>query len=228
MSITDISVQAHEKNSYRQNKANTMKNRGTLREHIIRTLLVEPNGSLTKYRLAKITETSFPWTHEFLNKLQTQKLVKDTTVTNYTGLINYWLQIKTKPKQKKEYMHKNPLDLIQTSKLQYALTTYQAENLVQHYLFPSRIDLYIKKEDTEKWHKEITTTEGLVGKGNLRLLITEDNHVFYGAFKRQDLTVVSIPQLIVDLLQECGVCTEAAEKLINKITMEQQHAISVN
>ncbi|MCL2135722.1 MAG: hypothetical protein FWH37_09315, partial [Candidatus Bathyarchaeota archaeon] len=50
-------------------------------------------------------------------------------------------------------------------------------------------------------------------------------HVFYGAFKRQKLTVVSIPQLIVDLLQEGGVCTEAAKKLINKV---EQHTISNN
>ncbi len=199
-----------------------MKNKGALREHIIRTLLVEPSGTLTKYKLAKMAEASFPWTHEFLNKLQAQKLVKGTEVTDYAGLINYWLQIKTKS-EKRDYMHKNPLDLIQTSKLPYALTTYQAENLVQHYLFPSRIDLYIKKEDIDKWHKELTD-EGLVGKGNLRLLIA-DEHVFYGAFKRQNLTVVSIPQLIVDLLQEGGVCTEAAEKLISKV---EQHAISNN
>ncbi|MDR2707235.1 MAG: hypothetical protein LBB87_00585 [Nitrososphaerota archaeon] len=203
-----------------------MKKRGTLRERIIRALLVEPNGTLTKYKLSKIAETSFSWTHEFLNKLQTQNLSKDTAVTNYMGLINYWLQIKNRPEQKKEYMHKNPIDLIQASKLPYALTTYQAENLVQHYLFPSRIDLYVKREDVDKWHKELTT-EGLVGKGNLRLLIAEDEHVFYGAFKRQDLTVVSIPQLIVDLLQEGGVCTEAAEKLINKM-MAEQHVISIN
>ena len=135
---------------------------------------------------------------------------------------NYWLQIKTKP-EKKDYMHKNPIDLIQTSKLPYALTTYQAETLVQHYLFPSRIDLYIKRKDWDKWH-EALTVEGLVGKGNLRLLMA-DEHVFYGAFKRQNLTVVSIPQLIVDLLQEGGVCTEAAEKLISKV---EQHAISNN
>ena len=120
-------------------------------------------------------------------------------------------------------MHKNPLDLIQETNLQYALTTYQAENLVQHYLFPSRIDLYIKREDADKWHEELTV-EGLVGKGNLRLLIA-DEHVFFGAFKRQNLTVVSIPQLIVDLLAEGGVCTEAAEKLINKV---EQHAKSTN
>jgi hypothetical protein len=68
------------------------------------------------------------------------------------------------------------------------------------------------------------TVEGLVGKGNLRLLIA-DEHVFYGAFKRQSLMVVSIPQLIVDLLEEGGVCIEAAEKLINKV---DQHAISTN
>jgi hypothetical protein len=198
---------------------NDVKNRGTLRERIIRTLLVEPNSTLTKYKLAKMAETSFPWTHEFLNKLQALKLVKGTEVTDYAGLINYWLQIKTKP-EKKDYMHKNLIDLIQTSKLPYALTTYQAENLVQHYLFPSRIDLYIKKEDLDKWHEELTA-EGLVGKGNTRLLIA-DEHVFYGAFKRQNLTIVSIPQLILDLLEEGGVCTEAAEKLISKV---ERHVI---
>ncbi len=199
-----------------------MKTRGILRERIIRTLLVEPNGTLTKYKLAKTAKASFPWTHEFLNKLQALKLVKGTQVTNYAELINYWLPIKTKP-EKKDYMHKNPISLIQEANLPYALTTYQAENLVQHYLFPSRTDLYIKKEDTDKWHEELTV-EGLVGKGNLRLLIA-DEHVFYKAFKRQNLTVVSIPQLILDLLQEGGVCTDAAEKLINKV---KQHAISTD
>ena len=199
-----------------------MRPRGILRERIIRTLLVEQNGTLTKYKLAKITETSFSWVHEFLNKLQTLKLLKGTQVTNYSGLINYWLKIKP-TSEKKDYMHKNPLDLIQTIKLPYALTTYQAENLVQHYLFPSRIDLYIRKEDVDKWHEELIV-EGLVGKGNLRILIA-DEHVFHGAFKRQNLTVVSILQLIVDLLQEGGVCTEAAEKLIEKV---EQNAISTN
>jgi hypothetical protein len=196
-----------------------MKHRGTLRERIIRVLLVEPDGSLTKYKLAKKAASSFPWTHEFLNKLEALKLVKGTIVTNYAGLLNYWLQVKTKP-EKKDYMHKDPISLIQKTQLPYALTTYQAETLVQHYLFPSRIDLYVRAEDVKEWHSQLTI-EGLVGKGNVRLLIT-DAHVFYGAFKRQGLTVVSIPQLIVDLLEEGGVCTEAAEKLINKV---EQHAV---
>jgi len=67
-------------------------------------------------------------------------------------------------------------------------------------------------------------SEGLVGKGNVRLLIA-DHHVFYGASERQGLNVVSLPQLIIDLLEEGGVCTEAAEKLLKKV---QQHVIPTN
>jgi hypothetical protein len=188
--------------------------RGVMRERIIRVLLTSPEGSLTKYQLAKKAKCSFPWTHELLGKLEVLELVKGTKVTNYTGLLKYWLQVKTKP-EKREYMHKDSISLIKRAKLPHALTTYQAENLVQRYLFPSRTDIYIKTEDAEKWH-QLITKEGLIGKGNLRVLIA-DSHVFYGSFKRQGLTVVCIPQLIVDLLEEGGVCTEAAEKLLEKV-----------
>jgi len=193
--------------------------RGIMRERVIRALLTEPDGSLTKYQLAKKAECSFPWTHELLGKLEVLELVRGTKVTNYTGLLKYWLRIKIKP-EKREYMHRDPISLIKKAKMPYALTTYQAENLVQQYLFPSRTDLYIKDEDIEKWH-QLLTAEGLVGKGNVRLLIA-DTHVFYGSFQRQNLTIVCIPQLIVDLLEEGGVCTEAAEKLLEKV---KQHAI---
>jgi hypothetical protein len=108
-----------------------VKHRGLLRERIIRTLLVEPQGMLTKYKIAQKADCSFPWVHEFLGKLETLRLVKGTSVTDYTGLLKYWLQVKIKP-EKKEYMHKDPINLIRKAQLQYALTTYQAENLVQH------------------------------------------------------------------------------------------------
>lgn len=196
-----------------------MKRRGINRERVIRVLLTEPDGSLSKYQLAKKAECSFPWTHELLGKLEALKLAKGTKVTDYNGLLKYWLQVKIKP-EKKEYMHRDPISLIKKAEMPYALTTYQAENLVQRYLFPSRTDLYIKSEHTEKWH-ELLTAEGLVGKGNVRLLIA-DAHIFYGSIQRQNLTIVCIPQLIVDLLEEGGVCTEAAEKLLEKV---KQHAI---
>jgi hypothetical protein len=193
--------------------------RGIMRERIIRVLLTDPDGSLTKYQLAKKAECSFPWTHEFLGKLDALGLAEGTRVKNYTGLLKYWLEVKVKP-EKREYMHRDPISFVKKAGMPYALTTYQAENLVQQYLFPSRTDLYIKGEHTEKWH-QLIATEGLIGKGNLRLLMTDD-HVFYGSFQRRGLTIVCIPQLIVDLLEEGGVCTEAAEKLIEKVN---QHAV---
>ena len=181
---------------------------------MIRVLLNEPEGTLTKYRLAKKAACSFSWLHEFLGKLEESRLVKKTEVTDYSGLVKYWLNAKTKP-EKREYLYKDPISLIKKAQLPYALTTYQAENLVQHYLFPSRTDLYIKTEDIQKWHNLIAA-EGLVGKGNMRLLTT-DPHVFHNSFKQKDLDIVSIPQLIVDLFEEGDVCTEAAEKLLEKV-----------
>jgi hypothetical protein len=44
------------------------------------------------------------------------------------------------------------------------------------------------------------------------------------SFKGQNLNVVCIAQLIVDLLQEGGVCTETAEKLLQEVSnMSYQH-----
>jgi hypothetical protein len=194
-----------------------MKQRGRIRERLIRILLNEPNGTLTMYRISKEAKCSFPWVHEFLRKLEAKTLVNKTMVKDYTGLLKYWLEVKTHA-DKEEYMHKDPLNLFKRTRLQYALTTYQAENLVQHYLFPSRIDLYIMKTDTEQWH-ELLTKEGLVGKGNVRLLTTDD-HVFYGSFQREGLSIVSLPQLIVDLFEEGGVCVTAAEKLLEKVAKD--------
>ena len=192
-----------------------MKRRGRVRERIIRILLNEPDGALTMYKVAKKAKCSFSWVHEFLGKLEVMGLVDRTKVRDYAGLIEYWREVKTKP-DRKEYMHRNPLGLLERTKLQYALTTYQAENIVQHYLFPSRIDLYVRRKDEEHWH-ELIAGEGLVGKGNLRLLLADD-HIFYGSFERAGLKVVSLPQLIVDLFDEGGVCVEAAEKLLEKVT----------
>ena len=198
-----------------------MKQRGRLRERVIRILLNKPGGTLTKYRVAKKAECSFPWVHEFLGKLEAMGLVNRTKVTDYAGLVGYWREVKTKS-DKKEYMHRDPLGLLKRTRLQYALTTYQAENLVQHYLFPSRIDLYIREKDAGRWH-ELIAGEGLVGKGNVRLLLADD-HVFYGSFERRGLKVVSLPQLIVDLFEEGGVCVEAAEKLLEKVAEDAVRA----
>ena len=199
-----------------------MKQRGMLRERVIRILLNEPDGTLTKYRVAKKAMCSFSWVHEFLTKLEAMRLVNRTKVIDYARLVGYWREVKTKP-HKKEYMHRDPLSMLKRTRLQYALTTYQAENLVQRYLFPSRIDLYIREEDAKRWHELIAREEGLIGKGNVRLLLA-DEHVFYDSFEQGGLNVVSLPQLIVDLFDEGGVCVEAAEKILEKVAEDAVRA----
>ena len=62
----------------------------------------------------------------------------------------------------------------------------------------------------------IISENGLVGKGNMKLLLA-DKHVFDGSFEIDELNLVSLPQLIIDLFDEGGVCVEAAEKLLEKV-----------
>ena len=188
--------------------------RGTIRERILRVILNEPGGSLTKYRLSKKASASFPWTHEFLGKLEADGYVKYTKVLDFEGLIRYWIEIRRKPGNK-EYLIQRPLQLLRYTDLTYTLTTYQADNLIQGYLFPSRIDLYVRGKEKEDWHK-LLSGKGLVGKGNVRILFDND-HVFYGAQETRGLWVVSYPQLLVDLFMEGGVCIEAAEQLLGKV-----------
>jgi len=189
--------------------------RGRKRERVLRVLLNEPGGSLTKYGIAKLSECSREWVIEFLRKLEAQGLVKQTRVLDYGGLIGFWSGVRSEPEHW-DYMLREPLEFLRKMELSYALTTYQGENLLQRYLFPSRTDFYICEEDREEWHRRIAAGGGLVGKGNLRILVT-DRHVFYNATRRQGLTVVSVPQLIVDLLSEGGPCVEAAQLLVEKV-----------
>lgn len=182
---------------------------------MLRVLLNDPNGILTKYRIAKLAECSHEWVIEFLRKLEAQDLVERTSVLNYDKLMRYWKGIRLEPEYR-DYMLREPLELLRDSRFPYALTTYQAENLVQRYLFPSRTDFYIAEGDLAKWHNLIISEGGLVGKGNFRVLRT-DGHVFYKTSKLQGLAIVSLPQLIVDLLAEGGPCAEAAQFLLEKV-----------
>jgi hypothetical protein len=187
--------------------------KGKKRERILRVLLKHPDGSLTMYRLAKEAGCSHPWVIEFLTTLEQKKLTKKTKVIDVEGLFIYWLEINTYPAYR-EYNVQNPLEILNKTKLKYALTTYYAESLTQHYLFPSRVDIYIQEEDIQAWHTTLTE-HGLVGKGNFRILL-DDTHVFYANTMQKKIRIVSRPQLILDLLREQGVAVEAAHKLMTK------------
>src|SRR3989338_855625 len=188
--------------------------RGLKRERILRVLLTETKG-LSKNELSKKAQCTRQWVILFLRELEKKKLVKETKVLNPAGLIKYWLTFYKKPQKYREYMLKEPLKFLKKVKLDYVLTTYQAENLLQHYLFPTRADIYIKEENIQKWHS-LLTKEGLYGRGNVRIIIAED-HIMYGKRKLNGLFVASLPQLIIDLFTEGGPAIEAAEMLLGKL-----------
>lgn len=193
--------------------------RGYIRERVIRVLLNHPSGELTKYKLAKLADGAFSWVHDILKGLEKRGFIEKTKVKKYKELYSLWKDWKM-PSTQREYMVREPLVILSTTNMKYALTTYSAENLVQGYLFPSRVDFYIDPADLKKWHL-LLSEKGLVGKGNVRILMT-DNHVFYNSFVKNGLMIVSMPQLIVDLLVEGVVAVEAAEKLLEK---EEENAI---
>ena len=188
--------------------------RGDKRERILRVLL-SSKEILSKNGLSKMAECSRQWVILFLKELEKKKLVKGIVLINKKKIMQYWISISKKPKKFREYMVKEPLSLLKKSKLDYALTTYHAENIVQHYLFPSRVDIYIKESDLDKWHS-IMMKNGLYGKGNVRIIIA-DEHVMFGKRIINGISIVSNPQLIVDLFNEGGPCEEAAEMLMKGV-----------
>ena len=185
--------------------------KGKKRERILRVLLTHSDGSLYQFLVSKEAGCSQPWTHSFLKRLEKKNLIKENQILDIPELFNYWLEINEYPLYR-EYNIQNPLDLLKKTSLKYALTTYYAESLIQNYLFPSRVEIYIEDKEAIAWHK-LLTENGLVGKGNFRLFL-EDNHIFYHNIKKEGINIVSIPQLILDLLREKGVAEEAGKMLM--------------
>ena len=185
--------------------------KGKKRERILRVLLTHSDGSLYQFLVSKEAGCSQPWTHSFLKRLEKKNLIKENQILDIPELFNYWLEINEYPLYR-EYNIQNPLDLLKKTSLKYALTTYYAESLIQNYLFPSRVEIYIEEKEAIAWHK-LLTENGLVGKGNFRLFL-EDNHIFYHNIKKEGINIVSIPQLILDLLREKGVAEEAGKMLM--------------
>jgi hypothetical protein len=190
--------------------------RGVKNDRIFRILLCNPNGTLTRYRMAKLAHAQQIQVSLLLRSLEESHLVRGTRVTSLRDLLMKWSRLRVRY-ESQTYMLKNILDLLKRTHLAYVLTTHQAETMVNHYLFPSRTDLYIRLGDFDTWHDHLVKEGALVGGGNVRLRWYDD-HVFYNSFFVNDYRVVSIPQLIVDLIREGGVTVQAAELMMTRYT----------
>lgn len=193
--------------------------RGFNKERIIRVLLNHSGDELTKYRLAQLADASEPWTRQYTEKLEEKGLIKGTEVVAAGELYRVWLGQRIEPNQL-EISLQQPMDLLADIDLRHALTTYQAENLHQGFLFTSTTDFFISPEEISDW-LEIVEEKGFLGGGNTRIRVL-DEHVFYNQQTVDGFSTVSIPQLILDLLAEGGPCEEAAEKLIDAYHGDQQ------
>jgi len=181
---------------------------------IIKVLLNNPKGNLTKYKIAKVSETSIPWTIQFLKKLEVINLIQKTKVLDYNKLIDYYLTV-DKGQKYYNFQIPNVINFLRNINLEYSLTTFGAENQISHHLSPFRYDVYIHESDLLKW-KELILRKGLIGQGNLRLIITNEKEIFNNSRIINELNVVSIPQLLIDLKKEGGVAIEAYNLIVKE------------
>jgi hypothetical protein len=185
--------------------------RGFKRERLLRVLLTHSDGELSKRALSRKADTTDAWAVKLTNQLEEKGLVKGTTVIDPRGLYDYWRDKRVPPSTLTVALQ-SPVETIQDTNLTHAFTTYRAENAHQGFLFTSNTAVYVDPDETEKW-LSLIEEQGLIGGGNTEFRVT-DSYVFYEATIANGLKTVSIPQLIVDLLDEGGPCVEAAERLI--------------
>jgi len=193
--------------------------RGFKKERILRVLLNHPDGEQTKYRVAKLADVTEAWVREYTKRLEEAGLVEDTRVLKPRKVYETWSDDRIDPNQLAVSLQQ-PMALLAETPLQYGLTTYQAENLHQGFLFASTTDFYVSQGEIDDW-LQIVEDRGMLGGGNTRLRVLDD-HVFYNSLSVNGVTTVSIPQLILDLLDEGGPCEEAAEKLIDSFHGDSQ------
>lgn len=188
--------------------------RTNIKGRVARILFNKPDGSLSKYLIAKLAGCGYSWVHGILGTLEQDGIIRGTRVAKFEDLMKWWIRWQPAPKYR-QYMVRQPMKLLAETDLKYALTTYQAENRIQNYLFPSQTDLYIRKEDLPEWHG-MMVENGLVGEGNVRLLMADD-HVFYRPLVIDGITLASVPQVAMDLYNSSMVGIEAGEMLLKKM-----------
>lgn len=187
--------------------------RGFKKERLHRVLLNHAAGESSRYVVANEADVSTSWAYDYLDQLEDDGLIEDTTVIDPTALYDRWLETRIAPNSVRVSLQQ-PLETVREAGLDYALTTDEAEQVHQGFLFASTTALYVREEDIDDW-LNVIEQKGFIGGGNTELRAT-DEHVFYNTQTVDEVTTVSIPQLIVDLLDEDGPAVEAANRLLKQ------------
>ena len=187
---------------------------GSKRERVFRVLLSNKIKKFSWYKIAKLADTNYSYVHSILYELERLGVLKGHKILDVQKIFSLWAN-HTYRRYYREYNIQNPKEILKNAKMEYAFTGYFAENLVGNYLFPRYYEIYVNDYELEKWH-DLLTNSGYVGKGNVKIIST-DHHVFFEKYDVEGWPVVSIQQLIVDLLRGGAECGEAGERLMKMI-----------
>ncbi len=192
-----------------------MERRNVKNIRVIRRLLERPDGQWTRYSLAKASGCSRQWVILMLRKLEAAHLVKETRVEDRLGLARFGAALLPDPVRVAEFYVQDPVEFLERHAKSYAITTYFGEDRVTHYLFPTRCDAYVTQEEFPGVARAIIGL-GLLGRGNLRLMVPVDPSVIRDARGVRGACVVPLGQLMMDLIKEGGVCDVAVEEMVNR------------
>jgi len=187
---------------------------GSKKERIFRILLSNKMKNLSWYRIAKLADTNYSYVYSVLSDLKRRGTLHDHEILDVKKLFGWWAKHRYN-RYYREYNIQNPKSILKNARMEYAFTGYFAENLVGQYLFPRNYELYVNDHELEKWHT-LLVNSGYVGKGNVKIYFT-DEHVFFEKYEVEGWPVVSVQQLIVDLIREGAECREAADLLMKRI-----------
>jgi len=183
-------------------------------ERIYRVLLSRGLGQPSWYRVAKEAAVAYGWAHRMMRGLERDGLLEGREVVDPGSLFARWASRRDR-RVYREYHVREPADLIREAGMDHALTGYFAESLIGQYLFPRYHEVYVREEDAAAWH-ELLTSRGLVGRGNVQLIVA-DEHVFYDRQEVDGWPLVSVQQVIVDLYRTGVECAEAADLLVGRL-----------
>jgi len=187
---------------------------------IVKRLLEKPDGGWTKYGLAKAAGCSRPWVIELLGKLERSGTVQGTKVKDMMALARYGADAYPAPLKSVNCLHRDPLKLLRTAGEGYAVTTGYAENELTHHLFRTRCDAYVTQGALRKlWNRIVK--EGLVGGGNMRLILPVDGEIVKEARTLRGIRIVGLGQLMIDLVREGGASVQGAEEMVRRRVWER-------
>jgi hypothetical protein len=198
---------------------------------IIRCLLVNPQKAWTVREVAEEANCSVGYTHavlttltnmQYLNRTQTHKLrlinadllLKRWAAYHQYTCANTFLQYYTFDREIDHFIQTLAERL---KNEEYALTSFSGAWLLSPYVRPADIHLYAKTAAEATKIARMLDIKPTEGSGNVKIVIPQDESVFYGAQTVEGAKVVSNVQLFVDLWNFSSRGEDAAKSIYAKL-----------